>query len=154
MFRYDSSSWLVYNSASGWWVKTRMYATTIYSHGCERMFLDCFHMQQTPSGMSKITAIAESAFSHMFDKCSSLTKLPELDNIGNLATECFYYMFYGCSGIHLYTEVSPDYRTVYWISYNIPAGVVNPMIYMFSGTTGGVITPTNGAPYYTDSIES
>ena len=152
MFRDDSSSWLVWDASV--WVKTQMYATTIYSHGCERMFFDCIHMQQTPSGMSKIKSVAEDACASMFNSCTSMTKLPELDNIDDLATECFITMFYRCSGIHLYTEESPGYNTNYWISYNIPAGVGNPMISMFYGTTGGVTTPTNGATYYTDSIES
>ena len=156
MFRNDSSLWLVRNASvnASEWVKTRMDATTIYPHGCERMFYVCTNMVQTPSGMSKIKSVAEYACAAMFYSCTSMTKLPELDNIDDLATDCFGNMFDGCSGIHLYTEESSGYSTNYWISYNIPAGVVYPMTYMFRGTAGGVTTPTNGAVYYTDSIES
>lgn len=77
-------------------------ATTVRQQCYSQMFQGCTSLIKTPKtvGSSAMTWSGQYCFSNMFSYCTSLTTpsstlLPAL----NLGTQCYWYMFEGCSGL-------------------------------------------------------
>ena len=74
------------------------------------------------------TTLASNCYLYMFSGCTGLTSAPELPAT-TLAPLCYYYMFYGCTGL----TSAPE----------LPATTLAPYcyLYMFSGCTGLTSAP-------------
>ena len=77
-------------------------ATTVKQQCYSQMFQGCTNLVKTPKtiGSSAMTWSGQYCFSNMFSYCTSLTTVPSgLLPAMNLGTQCYWYMFEGCSGL-------------------------------------------------------
>ena len=77
-------------------------ATTVKQQCYSQMFDRCTNLTATPKtiGSSAMTWGGSYAMSNMFSNCTSLINVPSnLLPALNLGTQCYWYMFEGCSGL-------------------------------------------------------
>lgn len=77
-------------------------ATTVKQQCYSQMFQGCTNLVKTPKtiGSSAMTWSGNYCFSNLFSYCTSLTTVPSgLLPALNLGTQCYWYMFEGCSGL-------------------------------------------------------
>lgn len=69
-------------------------ATSVGTHGCEKMYMNCGELSSTPSVLNP-TTLGEYAYSEMYSGCAKITRSPEIaaTSVGNYSC---YRMFYGC----------------------------------------------------------
>ena len=77
-------------------------ATTLKKQCYSQMFQGCTNLTKTPKtiGSSAMTWSGDYAMSDMFHNCTSLTTVPsDLLPALNLGSQCYWYMFAGCTSL-------------------------------------------------------
>lgn len=98
---------MFYNCVNLTTAPKKLPATTL-SNGCYRyMFSNCKGLTKAPDSVGITSTIMSSGSCiHMFSNCTSLLTAPELPS-STLAKECYYNMFYQCSGLTTPPSVLP-----------------------------------------------
>jgi len=75
-------------------------------YGLGGMFKNCGLLTGAPQIKTKV--MANSCFANMFEGCNSITELPSLSEVTDLADNCFAYMYLNCQNTS-FTTVPSDY---------------------------------------------
>jgi len=138
-------------------------AITLSNYCYYAMFYGCTSLAQTPE--LPATTLAQYCYCSMFQDCTSLTKTPELPAT-TLVNGCYDCMFYRCSGIKTTTKILPIMNLAYECYYGmylgcsslteapeLPATTLDNRCYyaMFSGCTSLTTAPELPAATLTNS---
>ena len=92
---------------------------TAISVSMDSLFYNCTGLTSAENMELPATGLANSAYTYMFEGCTSLTKAPIL-RAETLSSGCYYHMFYGCSSLSaitcLATDMSATRCTAQWVN--------------------------------------
>ena len=108
-------------------------ATKLGAGSCFQMFFNCYLLLRTPILLTPSNNfIPRSAYSRMFEGCSSLIEACDLNAL-KVGDAGYYQMFYGCTSL----ETAPNINAEHLLYTTVPSGLPNyrgkHMYCMFTG---------------------
>lgn len=113
------------------------------TYSCMNMFNGCSRLITASNIILNASSINSRTYSQMFSTCTDLVVPPQINVSSFAGTHSLDYMFNWCRNLNISTTQGTAFFTMPdgYTPSNYAAG-------MFSGTQGGITTPTAGTTYY------
>lgn len=115
-----------------------------YTDAFRLLFENCTTIKSVSSGFLPATTLSSNCYYRMFYGCSGLTTAPELPAT-TLVDSCYYQMFYGCEKLNyikaMFTTTPSTSYTSNWVS-----GVASTGKFIKNGKATWNVTGVNGIP--------